>query len=48
MSSEPGEDEPEDSSRRRILSGRIALLRAELEARLQKTEGRSVLEDVDG
>jgi hypothetical protein len=33
--------------RRRILQGRIDLLRAELQARLQHTRGTSVLEDVD-
>ena len=37
----------EDSYRRRILQGRIDLLRAELQARLQKTGGKSVLEDED-
>jgi hypothetical protein len=38
-------EEVEDSYRRRILQGRIDLLRAELQARLQKTGGKSVLED---
>lgn len=40
-------EEHELSYRRRILHGRIDILRAELVARLQKTEGRSVLEQVD-
>ena len=40
-------EELEVSYRRRILHGRIDLLRAELQARLQKTEGKNVLEDVD-
>ena len=40
-------EELELSYRRRILHGRIDLLRAELQARLQKTGGKSVLEDVD-
>jgi hypothetical protein len=35
------------SYQRRILHGRIDLLRAELQARLQKTGGKSVLEHVD-
>ena len=35
------------SYRRRLLHGKIDILRAELVARLQKTEGRSVLEPVD-
>ena len=38
-------EEVEDSYQRRILQGRIDLPRAELEARLQKTGGKSVLED---
>ena len=38
-------EELEVSYRRRILHGRIDLLRAELQARLQKTGGKSVLED---
>ena len=33
------------SVRRRILHGRIDRLRAELQARLQKTGGKSVMED---
>ncbi len=41
------EEEREVSYRRRILHGKIDILRAELVARLQKTEGRSVLDDVD-
>ena len=40
-------EEHELSYRRRILHGKIDILRAELVARLQKTEGRSVLEQVD-
>ena len=40
-------EEQEVSYRRRILHGKIDILRAELVARLQKTEGRSVLESVD-
>ena len=40
-------EEHEVSFRRRILHGKIDILRAELVARLQKTEGRSVLEEVD-
>ena len=39
--------EDEISYQRRILHGKIDILRAELVARLQKTEGRSVLEQVD-
>jgi hypothetical protein len=41
------EEEREVSYRRRILHGKIDILRAELVARLQKTEGRSVLDEVD-
>jgi hypothetical protein len=41
------EEEQEISYRRRLLHGRIDILRAELVARLQKTEGRSVLDQVD-
>ena len=41
-------EEVEDSYRRRIPHGKIDLLRAELEARLQKTGGKSVLEDPAG
>lgn len=40
-------EEQEISYRRRLLHGRIDMLRTELVARLQKSEGRSVLEDVD-
>jgi hypothetical protein len=41
------EEEQEISYRRRLLHGRIDMLRTELVARLQKSEGRSVLEEVD-
>jgi hypothetical protein len=41
------QEEQEVSYRRRILHGKIDILRAELVARLQKTGGRSVLEDVN-
>ena len=40
-------EEQEVSYRRRILHGKIDILRAELVARLQKTQGRSVLDQVD-
>ena len=40
-------EEQEVSYRRRILHGKIDILPAELVARLQKTEGRSVLDQVD-
>ena len=40
-------EEQEVSYRRRILHGKIDILRAELVARLHETEGRSVLETVD-
>jgi hypothetical protein len=40
-------EEQEVSYRRRILHGKIDILRAELVARLQKSEGRSVLQEVD-
>ena len=40
-------EEQEVSYRRRILHGKIDILRAELVARLQKSGGRSVLEQVD-
>jgi hypothetical protein len=40
-------EEEEVSYRRRILHGKIDILRAEVVARLQKTQGRSVLEHVD-
>ena len=39
--------EREVSYQRRILHGRIDILRAELVARLQKSGGRSVLDQVD-
>lgn len=39
--------EQEVSYQRRLLHGRIDILKAELVARLQKSEGRSVLEHVD-
>jgi Mg/Co/Ni transporter MgtE len=41
------QQEQEVSYRRRLLHGKIDILRAELVARLQKTEGRSVLEELD-
>jgi hypothetical protein len=44
---ELAQEEQEVSFRRRILHGKIDILRAELVARLQKTQGRSVLEQVD-
>jgi anti-sigma-K factor RsiG len=40
-------EEQEVSYRRRILHGKIDILRAELVARLQKSGGKSVLEHVD-
>jgi RsiG-like len=40
-------EEEEVSYRRRLLHGKIDILRAELVARLQGTEGRSVLDQVD-
>jgi len=40
-------EEQEVSYRRRILHGKIDILRAELVARLQKTGGRSVLDEVN-
>jgi hypothetical protein len=40
-------EEHELSYRRRLLHGKIDILRAELVARLQQTEGRSVLDSVD-
>jgi len=40
-------EENEVSYRRRILHGKIDILRAELVARLQKTGGQSVLDTVD-
>ena len=41
------DEEVDISYRRRILHGKIDILRAELVARLQQTEGRSVLDEVD-
>ena len=41
------EEEQEVSYRRRILHGKIDILRAELVARLQKDGGRGVLDSVD-
>ncbi len=41
------EEEQEISYRRRLLHGKIDILRAELVARLQRSEGRSVLDQVD-
>ncbi len=40
-------EENEISYQRRLLHGKIDILRAELVARLQKTQGRSVLDQVD-
>jgi hypothetical protein len=40
-------DENEVSYQRRLLHGKIDILRAELVARLQKTGGASVLDQVD-
>ena len=40
-------EEQDVSYRRRILHGKIDILRAELVVRLQKTGGKSVLEHVD-
>jgi len=40
-------EEREVSYRRRLLHGKIDILRAELVVRLQSSEGRSVLEQVD-
>jgi RsiG-like len=40
-------EENDVSYRRRILHGKIDILRAELVARLKESEGRSVLETVD-
>ena len=40
-------EEREVSYKRRILHGKIDILRAELVARLQKTGGRSVLDQVN-
>ena len=41
------QEEGEVSYRRRILHGKIDILRAELVARLQESEGKSVLDQVD-
>jgi hypothetical protein len=41
------EEENEVSYRRRLLHGKIDILKAELVARLQKSGGRSVLDQVD-
>ena len=41
------EEEQEISYRRRLLHGKIDILRAELVARLQKSGGKSVLDQVD-
>ena len=41
------QQEREISYRRRLLHGKIDILRAELVARLQRSGGRSVLEQVD-
>ena len=40
-------EEQEVSYRRRLLHGKIDILRAELVSRLKQSEGRSVLEQVD-
>jgi anti-sigma-K factor RsiG len=40
-------EEAEVSYRRRILHGKIDILRAERNARLRKTEGKSILDEVD-
>jgi hypothetical protein len=40
-------EEQEVSYRRRLLHGKIDILRAELVSRLRETEGRSVLASVD-
>ena len=40
-------EEQDVSYRRRLLHGKIDILRAELVSRLQKTQGRSVLDQVD-
>jgi hypothetical protein len=40
-------EEQEVSYRRRLLHGKIDILRAELVARLQKSGGKSVLDQVD-
>ena len=43
----PREQEHEVSYQRRLLHGKIDILRAELVARLQTTGGKSVLDQVD-
>ena len=40
-------EEHQVSYRRRVLHGQIDILRAELVARLQRSGGRSILDDVD-
>ena len=40
-------EEQDVSYRRRLLHGKIDILRAELVSRMQKTQGRSVLDQVD-
>jgi hypothetical protein len=40
-------EEQEVSFRRRILHGKIDILRAERAARLKKSEGKSILDEVD-
>jgi hypothetical protein len=40
-------EEHEVSYRRRLLHGKIDILRAELVARLKETEGKSILDSVD-
>jgi len=40
-------EEQEISYQRRLLHGKIDILRAELVARLQKTKGRSILDQLD-
>jgi anti-sigma-K factor RsiG len=40
-------EEQDISYRRRLLHGKIDILRAELVARLQKSEGKSILAEVD-
>ena len=44
---ESEQQEREVSYQRRLLHGKIDILRAELVARLQKSGGRSILEEVD-
>jgi hypothetical protein len=47
MIEELEKEENEISYRRRVLHGKIDILRAELVERLKKSEGRSVLDEVD-